>query len=389
MSDSIRELIVSTLEHTIAGLTFCPAYTDELIHNNKNPLIGGHYPINKIGYSLEQKFNTITSNIFPNLWGGLVASRLQKMYYDHLYPRMEHHLQKNELEKNRYAFHLFLIELQRRSAQIKTMSFITLLQMLLSILFHPSLMSIDIYKKEKENQNERCLNLLKEIEHEILNHKHSFYYSLYLIIRSNWIDSFYISNTFIDGFTKEICELFDKPDQLQSFMSSLPHLHVKRFKNFLTTKQTILYECDNSGEVIFDLFFCKTLLTQGHTIYLCGKKRNTLNDVTAEELKTLIEHPLFRSLKASLNKSFYIINSNSTVIGKNLQNLQKPYLDAYKKATLVLLKGQANFESMPLIFSYKKPIVYLFGIKSHEIRQSIITTTSLKPTLEFPMLYVN
>ena len=389
MSDQIRELIVSTIERTISRLTFTPPYVDDLIHFNEAPLIGGHYPINKIGSSLKQKVNVLTSTFFPKLWGGLVTSHIQKMYYDHLYPRMEKHLQKDALEKNRYAFHLFLIELQHRSNQIKPMSFITLLQMLLSILFHPSLISCDIYKEEKQHQNEHCLNLLMEIDQEILDHKHSFYCHLYLIIRSNWIDSFYVTDTFMDGFKREVCDLFDNPDQLQSFISALPHLHVKRFQYFLKSKQTILYECDNSGEVIFDLFFCKTLLDQGHTIYICGKKRNTLNDVTNKELHTLIEHSLFTTLKKSLNRTFYIIDSNSNVIGKNIQNLKAPYLDAYNKATLILLKGQANFESMPLIFSYKKPIVYLFGIKSNEIKQSLTDTTSLHPRLEMPMLYIS
>jgi uncharacterized protein with ATP-grasp and redox domains len=387
MSEKTDRIIKDVINSYLISRSL-PTYTNEILRLPVASLNPGHYPINKAGESFKLKLNYFCSHFFKTFWGKLLNKKLLLMYYGNLYPLIKKKLRHDESELNRYVFHCLLEAIQNNLVFFRLITPISFFHLISTVIYHPKLINIDIYEDIKKEQNNTCYRLLEEINEEIISHKTPIKYIIYLILRSNWIDSYYYNNEFLTGFIQEVCENIDDSEALNTFYRNMSHSHLSKFINIIKSKKTILYELDNSGEVIFDLFFCTMLIKMGHTVYISAKFTPTLNDVTFTELFSLIHKPLFLSLKESLNKRFFIIHANSRVIGKILNDLSKEYISAYIKCDVLFLKGQANFESMPIGLPYKKPIVYMFGIKSKEVNQSIRIATGMQTTIEHPFLYI-
>ena len=113
-----------------------------------------------------------------------------------------------------------------------------------------------------------------------------------------------------------------------------------------------MYECDNAGEVIFDLLVIMRLIASGKRVIIVAKYAPILNDVTVDEIYDLLSvQPLFQPLKLAMATSqCQLISANDFVsIGKYLPLVSEAYRNSYKNADLIWLKGQANFQTMPLI----------------------------------------
>ena len=52
-----------------------------------------------------------------------------------------------------------------------------------------------------------------------------------------------------------------------------------------------MYECDNAGEVIFDLLVIMRLIASGKRVIIVAKYAPILNDVTVDEIYDLLSVP--------------------------------------------------------------------------------------------------
>ncbi len=103
----------------------------------------------------------------------------------------------------------------------------------------------------------------------------------------------------------------------------------------IQTAKNIFYLTDNSGEIVFDVFMLNYLLKylNKDNIYIVGKESPMQNDMTAEELREL-----------GLEKFGNIVSTGSNCFGLHEEEVSAEFKELFKKADLVIAKGQAYME---------------------------------------------
>lgn len=100
----------------------------------------------------------------------------------------------------------------------------------------------------------------------------------------------------------------------------------------LLSFDNVLYLTDNAGEVVFDLFVVEKLQGYGKRVVLASKSEPVLNDVTAEELKSMTDNEVIQT---------------GPVVGTTLESTSKEALSLlFNKDWLVIAKGMGNFETI-------------------------------------------
>ena len=234
----------------------------------------------------------------------------------------------------------------------------------------------DIFAPVKAEQNKVCLEILLDMAESIENHPHCFDIMSYLCCRANWIDSLEDeAPEFLKGFRTEVDNLLGRWPDID-IGSDGRYFQVREFSRQVHGKPlTILIELDNCGEVVFDLWLTEYLLKKGHRCFLCVKGCAMVNDVTEADLASLIQHTQYGKLsRACEDKRLQVVTSGSFIGGGKLPHeVSRSYMEAYTAADLLIIKGQGNFQSMPMgirqngvfhPFYYHKPLVFMTGIKS-------------------------
>ena len=119
----------------------------------------------------------------------------------------------------------------------------------------------------------------------------------------------------------------------------------------LNDPKQIMYECDNAGEIVFDLVVVSKLLSVGHRVVLVAKYGPILNDVTVDEVTHLIEtNSMFDRLKSAIDQGqLQIVFANAFAVpGKYLPLVTETYRHRCNTCDIFWLKGQANFQTMPI-----------------------------------------
>jgi len=262
----------------------------------------------------------------------------------------------------------------------------------------------DLFRADKQIQNTACLDLARQIDWANLPADNRLRMLVYLCCRSNWIDS-----------------LEDKVDEaLQQFVGSThswlsdresrhnrsidsAFFQVQPFVRTLKTAgESILYETDNCGEVVFDLCLIRELLARGLTVYLCPKQCPLANDATVEDVLGLLETDFFADLKSALlQHRLRTVTTGPFVGGGKLpHDINPAYRDAFIAARAVIVKGQGNFQSMPIAiqekgrwqrYHYRKPIIFITGIKADLIQMclTLLFPRKSRPPANSMFLYVH
>jgi len=108
-----------------------------------------------------------------------------------------------------------------------------------------------------------------------------------------------------------------------------------RFKNDLEKAENILYISDNAGEIVFDRVFLEELIKEQNNIVFSVKSGPIINDATREDAE-----------EAGINNLVKVIETGSDRSGVNFQYASEEFLKEFKKADLIISKGQANFECL-------------------------------------------
>jgi len=141
----------------------------------------------------------------------------------------------------------------------------------------------------------------------------------------------------------------------------------------------IVYECDNAGEIILDLMVVIKLILKGHRIVMVGKAQSILNDVTVDDIHQLIQsNSEFLTLQQALiSGQLRVISANDfPIVGKFIPLANQAYKQAAINCDMFWLKGQANFQTMPMVnhgvfksrIKYNKPIMFNFIVKTPIVR---------------------
>jgi uncharacterized protein with ATP-grasp and redox domains len=135
--------------------------------------------------------------------------------------------------------------------------------------------------------------------------------------------------------------------------------HLEQLRAALSKPQNILFICDNSGEIVFDKILVKYLLANGHKVTIAVKSAPILNDALYED-----------AVAVGMTQLANVIPSGSDTAGTLLSQSTPEFRLALNKATLIISKGQGNFETLSEE-SFKQPLFYLLLCKCPHIAKGL------------------
>ncbi len=181
----------------------------------------------------------------------------------------------------------------------------------------------DPYLEDKNDHNNKILNIYSEIEEKVYNAEDRLIEAIKYSICGNRID-LGIFPTIDISKVLEMCNniTFEKK-------------YLDLFKKELNKANNILFIADNAGEIVFDKILINIFKKMGKSVYLGVRKFPIINDITAED-----------AMKLGFN--------NDNIIPIGLEDIE--IVDSYD---LVISKGQANFE----LYHKKNNVIFLFIVK--------------------------
>ena len=206
---------------------------------------------------------------------------------------------------------------------------------------------IDPYKVKKQQSNETAKKLLPYVK-DFVAEKDSFRRAVLASIVGNSFDFGVL------GFDadKEI----GKETVLAQFEHGLDVDDTERMRSMLGS---VVYLADNCGEIIFDTLLFKEIKKLGGGITLVVRGAPILNDVTMDEVRELgIDKYVER-----------VLTTGSNAIGVCMQEAPAELVEALRKASLIISKGMANYETMS---EYDfRPIAYLLKTKCESVAEAM------------------
>ena len=206
---------------------------------------------------------------------------------------------------------------------------------------------IDPYTEKKKQSNEAALALLP-LAREFVYEKDSFRRAVLVSIIGNSFDFGVL------GFDA------DKATAKEAMQNQIEHgLDVDdsdRIKSMLTN---VIYLADNCGEIVFDTLLFEQIKKLGGRITLVVRGAPILNDVTMKE-----------TIELGIDKLVdRVLTTGSNAIGLCLKEAPPELVEALGKASLVISKGMANYETMS---EYEfRPIAYLLKTKCESVAEAM------------------
>jgi len=123
------------------------------------------------------------------------------------------------------------------------------------------------------------------------------------------------------------------------FVTSQPfeRFDIEPFRERLKGAQSLLYICDNAGEIVFDGLLMETLRALRHELAIFAVFRNTpiLNDVTIHD-----------GLAVGLDTRADLISSGCDLAGCLLEECSADFRSRFASADLIVSKGQGNLSGL-------------------------------------------
>ncbi len=203
----------------------------------------------------------------------------------------------------------------------------------------------DPYRKIKEKSNRIALRLLGRLRDKVKCSRDGLLMAVELAIAGNIIDFGVKNNLNIKEELKIILARENKLIHRQTIF------HYKEFKKALRRSKDILYLADNAGEAVFDRVLIEEIKKEypEKNIYYAVKEKPVINDALLEDAKA-----------CGIDKTARVVSNGTDAPGTLLSFCSKEFKRIYKKADMVISKGQGNFESLS---DEKRPIFFLFMVK--------------------------
>lgn len=127
---------------------------------------------------------------------------------------------------------------------------------------------------------------------------------------------------------------------------------IDEFFSRIANATTLLYICDNVGEIIFDRMLIEFLRNFYPRLHVIAAMRHSpiINDATVEDAKT-----------AGLDQVATVISSGSIYPGTILNECTNEFQRHFRLADVVIAKGQGNFET--LLSDCNERLFFLLRIK--------------------------
>jgi len=202
--------------------------------------------------------------------------------------------------------------------------------------------STDPYKEIKKHHNKTALKLYPELKERIAKAKDPLLLAIKVATAGNIIDLGANSNINIED---EIEKIFHQDFAIFDYA---------RFKKILKEVDQILYIGDNAGEIVFDRLLIENFKKK---VTYVVRDKPIINDVTMDD-----------AIFCRMNEVAKVISSGCDAPGIILKDCSDEFLDHYKKAGLIISKGQGNYETLSDV---QKPIFFLLKAKCPVIAREL------------------
>ena len=197
---------------------------------------------------------------------------------------------------------------------------------------------VDPYKQVKDAYNRIALEMLLAVQKRAAAWADPLEGAVRAAIAGNVIDFGIYESVDLDRAVHE------------SFHLSLSAADYSAFVRAIERSRTILYLCDNAGEIVFDRVLLEVLQDRGKMCTVAVKGKPVINDATLED-----------AAATGLAAFAEVIDNGNDGIGTLLEACSPPFLEKYRGADLIISKGQANYET--LVQSGDDRIFFLFKVK--------------------------
>lgn len=186
----------------------------------------------------------------------------------------------------------------------------------------------DPYLEEKRYYNQEMLKLENDFVELVESAANPLNVALKLAAAGNIIDFGPGYDLSRDSVLKTIKDTIAKDYPEEVFLS---------LKSALKNANHLLYLGDNTGEIVFDKIFIRTIKKSYPHLQICFATRGEpiLNDVTEEDAYTV-----------GIDAYAQVINNGTDIPGTVLEYCSDPFVTAFNEADVIISKGQGNFESL-------------------------------------------
>lgn len=208
-----------------------------------------------------------------------------------------------------------------------------------------NLLGEDPFKGIKAEYNQIALRLYPLLKKQVETNPEPLWTASRLAIAGNVIDFGIFTSVDIEGTVERALTGNITADDYPSF------------KNEISRTDNILYLLDNAGEIVFDRVLIETLISLGKKVTAVVKGSAVINDSTIQD-----------AIETQLTDVCEVIDNGSDAVGTILEWTSEDFQDTFKNATLIVSKGQGNFETL---LDSKKRIFFLFQSKCDVISKEL------------------
>ena len=185
----------------------------------------------------------------------------------------------------------------------------------------------DPYYKLKKEYNKLALEIYPKLKEIVRLSSDSLYTGVKIAVEGNVFDlGININKGNPLDFEKIIDDIKSMPLAVDDYT---------KFKKSLDKATNILYISDNAGELVFDKIFIEELIKQHKNVVLSVKSGPVINDATQEDVKEI-----------GLDSLVKVVETGNDKIGVNFKYISDEFLKEFRKADLIISKGQGNFETL-------------------------------------------
>lgn len=179
----------------------------------------------------------------------------------------------------------------------------------------------DPYKKAKQQSNDLILGMYLSLKLQVKKSATPWETALRMAIAGNIID-FAVTEKY--NISETINEVLNSEFAIDDS---------KLLLNELKEAKTVLYLCDNNGEIVLDKLFIETI-NHPNLIYAV-RDVPIINDATLED-----------AIYVGLDKIVTVISNGYDAPSTLLDKCSDEFLDIYNKADVIISKGQGNLEGL-------------------------------------------
>lgn len=195
----------------------------------------------------------------------------------------------------------------------------------------------DPYRAVKAGFNRLALELLPRFEAQVARAPDPLGLAVRFAIAGNVIDMGANAGLTEDHVRASIHRVLEEP-----FTGD-----VEAFRWAVSQAKDILYLADNAGEIVFDRLLVAQLPRERVTVAVRGAP--VINDATLHDAR-----------EAGLHELAELVDNGSDAPGTLLGDCSPAFRERYRRADLIIAKGQGNFESLSEV---SEPVWFLFKVK--------------------------